>query len=621
MTPAEYEAMRSEFSDEDLERIAAGTYTSPGLEPGQVAAGSKAASVREEMRRPTVKPDASQGMSGLELALAGAGGELQDIGSGLKEKLQLAFRPEGDAGREIVKEIAKNRAERAAINKQLYSNPEAVAGKFGANAVIGAATPARIGAQMATQGMLEAAKPGTEAPQSVWPELVNSALHGGVSAGATGVVGKGLGALGRTIGAARGNLTEEGASALATKKAASDLGLSPTGVEQLYPNSTYGRIMRTLPGYEDRVINQARELAKRLDEPMHTPEGDVPDVGRKFVGELANAAENRLRLGADKYKAVDEFIEANGLGNFKPMYTARAVTNTNNPGYEVASDLLTRYGFDAKAVAGQNASELGKADLSFANFHTMRTAANKALSSLDRGIATAERMGTPIPAENRAARKFLSDFKTALDSDAERWAAKHKSNEDALDLYRDATKYYREVVAPTVLDNPVARKAMSRRSPYRTGHEGLAATTSEAGSKFVDRLIPTMGEEGLAMNTVLRGLPDVRKQVLSPDPTSSSGLVGLYQLSKGVLAPPLKAVQTALSPLSESEVAARLMGAKNELRGSAPSGGGILRALQQGNLRQRVLPEQGVLPRAAWGMAQYPSDELTRKTGKLGGLR
>lgn len=624
MTPTEFDELREGLSDEDLDALAAGTYTSPGLQPGQIAAGSQVANVREELRRPTVTPDTSQGMSGVDLFRAGMGGEMADIGQGLAEKARIAFRPRGELGEQTLKDVASERAERKGTLEALYSNPAAVAGKFGTNLAIGAAAPSRLGAQMVTQGAMEAAKPGVEAPGGLLPEMINSLWHGAVGAGATGVAGKGLQILGKTASAATGKMTDEGVKALNIRRAAENLDLPRTDLSQLYPNTTYGRVSRALPAYEDKVLAQASALGKKLDKPLSTPEGDIPNVGAAYIDEVAQAAKKRMEMGGDKYKAVDEFVQANGLGNFKPMYTARSLTNTKNPGYEVATDLLERYGFDAKALAGQDPNFIGKADLTFDNFHSMRVAANQALSTLNRGIATAERMGTSIPAENRAAKKFLSDFKTALESDADRWAAKHESNTDAYNLYKDATKYYRDVVAPTVLDNPVARKAMSTRSSYKTGHEGLSATTSEAGSKFVDRLLPTMSQEGLDMNAILRGLPDVRKQLMSPDPSNPSGLLGLYQLTKGALAPPLRAVQTAISPLTESAAAAKLVGAKDVLRGQSPSQGGILQLLQRGKLdqlRQREFPKQGLVPRSAWGAAQYPQEDIEETIYRLTGSK
>jgi len=479
---------------------------------------------------------------------------------------------------------------------------------------------------MALEGAINFARPGGEKPTGIGGELINSLLQGGIGAVTTGAVGKGVQTLGKIGGAVSSKYTPEGEVALRTKEAAQRLGLPPTSLGQLYPTSPMASVEKALPGYGERVVDQAKSLRNVLDRPIQLPEGEVPDVGRAYVDELAAAAADRVAKGSEKYKAVDEYVAANNLGGFKPMYTARAITNTNNPGYEVASELLGRYGFDAAATKGAKASDLAKADLSFDNFHTMRTAANKALNTLNRGIDTAERMGTSIPAENRAARKYLQDFKTSLDSDAEAWAAKHKGNEEALGLYQDATKYYRDVVAPTVLENPIARKSMSQARGYKSGQEGLSAATSSVGIPMVDRLYPTMTRRGQDMTDVLRNLPDVRATALSRDMQVPETRGGLMQVLRAATGHPLTAAETVASRipgirnLSESNTAARLVGAQDVLAGQAPTSVPPLLALQQQGipgLRNRVLPTQGVLPRAAYGAAQYPQGALNERSRRL----
>lgn len=615
----------SKMSDEELDAIISGTVPAETVNP-VLAPALAAAKERSAIEQQTPTSDTSYGMSPLQLGLAGAGSDINELYQGLKEKGQMAFAPEGKAGAELLAKIQADRAERAAINKQLMANPEAQAGRFASQAITAAAAPARIPAQIALEGALAFAKPGSEKPSSIGGELLNSVLQGGVGAGTAGIIGKGVQGLGKIGGTIAGKLTPEGEVAMRTKGAAQRLGLPPTSLGQLYPTSPMASVEKALPGYGERVVSQAKELRNVLDRPLQLPEGEVSDVGRAYVDELAAAAQQRIAQGAEKYKAVDEYIAANNLGGFKPMYTARAITNTNNPGYEVATELLGRYGFDAAATKGAKASDLGKADLSFDNFHTMRTAANKALNTLNRGIDTAERMGTSIPAENRAARKYLQDFKTALDSDAESWAARHAENKDALNLYKNATKYYRDVVAPTVLENPVARKAMSQARGFKTGQEGLSASTSNAGIPMVDRLYPTMTPRGQDMTDVLRNLPDVRSTALSRDMQVPETRGGLSQVLRTITGHPLTVVETVasripgLKGLSESNLASRLYGAQNVLEAAPPTSVPPLLALQQKGipgLRNRLAPSQGILPRAAYGIAQYPQGALNERARRL----
>lgn len=566
--------------------------------------------------------DTAQGMDPVTLALAGMGAGFNAIGHGAKEKLQMLLTPKADEP-ELLKQIAAARAERKLVDDALLSNPVAGFGNLAGKVATAAAAPARLPAQMLLEATLAAAEGGTDKPTGIGNELASSGVDALTAAGTTLGVGKLIQGAGRAVGAATGDLTEEGVRALRTKEAATRLGLPPTSLGQLYPNSAVGEVERSFPGYASRVTGQAKELRKVLDRPTVLPEGEVPDVGRAYVDELARAGENRLRLAAEKYKDVDRYVAEKGLGGFTPMYAARAITNYKNPGYEVATNLLERYGFQASATKGANANELGQVPLTFENYHTMRVAANKALATIQRGMATAEAMGAPIPAENAAAAKYLRDFKVALDSDAEAWAARNASNAEAVKKYQDATEYFRDVAGPTVLGNKLARKAMSKTKGFESGNKGLSAATSTEGMHSADLLYPTMTQRGQDMTDVLRNLPDVRATALSPDLTAPRSGAGVLRLAQAATGRPLATMETAISRLpglrglSESDVAARLMGARNSLVGASPTSVTPLQALKEGSLRARLAPSQGVLPRVAWGAAQVPQEALDERARRL----
>lgn len=566
--------------------------------------------------------DTAQGMDPVTLALAGMGAGFNELGQGAKEKLQMLFASK-EAEPELLAQIATDRAERKKMDEALLANPVASFGNLVGKLAPAAAAPARLPAQMAVEAALSFAGPGSEKPTGLGNELSSSGLDSLISSGTMGAVGKGLQGAGKVLGATTGDLTEEGVRALRTKAAATRLGLPPTSVGQLYPASTAAEVEKNLPGYASRVTGQAKELRKVLDRPTVLPEGEVSDVGRSYVDELAKAGESRMRLAADKYKDVDRYVEEKGLGGFTPMYAARAITNYKNPGYEVATNLLERYGFNASATRGATANELGQVPLTFENYHTMRVATNKALHTIQRGMASAEAQGAAIPAENAAAAKYLRDFKVALDSDAEAWAKRNASNAEAVKKYQEATEYFRDVAGPTVLSNKLARKAMSKTKGFESGNRGLSAATSTEGMHSADLLYPTMTQRGQDMTDVLRNLPDVRSTALSQDLTPPRSGFGALRLAQAAAGRPLATMETAISRLpglrglSESDAAARLMGARNSLVGASPTVVTPLQALKEGALRARIAPRQGLLPRAAWGAAQVPQEALDERVRRL----
>ena len=557
-------------------------------------------------------PDTTQGMGAGELALAGMGGELNDLGQGLKEKAQLAFRPKGPEGDKMLADINTARSEREQINQQLYRNPSANVGRFAAQAIPAIAAPSRLGAQVALQAALDFAKPGGDNVTGFGSEAISSginALRGGTSMYG---VGKGMQVLGKLAGAATGSMTPAGEAALRTDEAARNLGLPPLSVGQLAPDSAFGKIDAALPGSGQRVIDQAAALDQATGKPLSLPEGDVWRKGAAYQDELKQAVQNRLDLGTQKYRDVDSYVAANGLQGIKPTYTANVLTSKNNKGYQSALDDLEYYGFDgARNVPGMNAAQIKSQPMTFEEYHNLRVATNKSLNTAQRAIDTSRRIGTSLDPELIQKRAYLSDLKTALDSDAERWASLNQGNGDALGLYKDATNYYRDVVAPTVLDNPIAGKLLSRRNGFKDGEEATRASLSNSGMPKVDLLQPTMTDRGADMTQVLRNLPDVRERLLfgkSPDQSSVGPVLRAALTAAGHPISAVEAISSHLpgiDRLMESGLMKRLFFAQNPLEGASPALQGGLSAV-----RSRFAPSQGLVPRAAYGAAQYPQDSV-----------
>jgi hypothetical protein len=264
--------------------------------------------------------------------------------------------------------------------------------------------------------------------------------------------------------------------------------------------------------YSTLVNEQAEALYKAITK--DTPYG-VPELGSKYLDELKQAVANRYAAGKQMYRAVDDIVSAKGLGKFMPGYTANVVTNVRNPGHSLASEELAKYGFDVPSMAGMKAQQLAKLPLSFENFNTMRVATNKAWGNLNRQIENATYAGNTPTAEIKAARDYLNQLRTALDNDAERWAAQNAGNREAVNAFKDATKYWKEQVVPTVVENPFARKVSSKQRGFTTGERATSLSLSTPNIPLVDRLLPTMSRRGEDMTEILRTLPEVRAMALT----------------------------------------------------------------------------------------------------------
>lgn len=544
-----------------------------------------------EKKLPKVE-DTSLGMSGLDLALAGAGKQFSDVGTGLKEKFMLLGKPKGKAGDDLIAKLQADRAEKAKIDEMLMSNPSAVLGGLGANVATAAALPSRLPVQIGAEMLMSGAKPGGDNVSGFGSEMAGSSLNAAISGGAMYGTGKALQGLGKLGGAARGDLTETGAEAMKTDAAARRLGLPTPSIGQLAPASGLGQVERNTPGYGQTVLEQGRALAKQ------TGAEKVPgvfDKGASYADELKAAIQNRRDLGTQKYAAVDDFVNANNLTGYQPKYTANMITNTGAKGYERGAELLEKYGWDIAPAAGLKASQFGDVTVPLTTYHQMRVATNQALNKVNRML------DGPMPtAEDRLAKKYLSDLKSALDNDAERWAKMNSGNEEAMGLYKSATQYYRDVVAPTILENPLAAKLSSRSRGFPTGEEAMRASLSSAGIPRTDLLRPTMSHRGEDITQVMRNLPEVAEAAMTGKAPTGRPWSPL-QLAGAAAGHPVAAAETVLSHLpglsevSKSQLAKRLYFAKNALEGTGAG-------------------------RAAYGAAQYPQqaaeDTLRRLIGR-----
>lgn len=539
-------------------------------------------------------------------ALAGAGGEMADVLRGAREKGELLFAPKGAAGDTVRSRVSAERKTRAKDIADLENTVFGNVGGMAAKIIPSMAAPTRLPAQMALEAGLDFLKPGNTEVTGVPGELGGSIYRGAKGAAEVGVLGKLADMAGHGVNAALGRYTPRGAGAMRTNAAAERLGIPTPTIGQLDPTAPIGQIERSLPGYPAQLQEQADALDAILGTKLSLPEGDVLQKGGAYADELSNAVQQRFKLGGEKYKAVDDFIYKNGLQPITPSYSARIITNTNRKGYEKAADLLEKYGFDAPSMAGMNPSALAQMPLAMEHIHSMRVATNKALNAAQRGIDTADRMGAPVAAELKDARKYLADFKTAIDSDLGAWEKRHAGNADAMELYRSATDYWKNVVSPTVIENPLARQLMSRTKGFPTPNAALTRSLSNEGMAQVDLLRPTMSGRGEDMTDVLRNLPDVRATLMGRTPETSSG--ALWQLMKTGIPHPLSFLESLVPGATRSTAAKRFHFSDSLLSPKAEEG--TLEALQRGGAGAAL----GTLPgkvgrRAAWGSLQLPQED------------
>lgn len=469
--------------------------------------------------------------SAVKRGFAALGGALQEPVLGAVEKVQMAFPGEGPAGQKRIQDIAAERAQRRQHLRTLEESP---AGMFGATVGKGlpyalATSPGAAASVGFGTGFLGG---GPDQPTGLGDELGSSLLSGGIDAGTAWIPAKALQVAGTAVGAATGRMTKEGTKAIEIENAAKRLGLPTPSFGQTYPSSWVSSFERASPAHAKLVEEQAEALFNVMKK--DTKYG-VPDAGGAYLDELKKAVATRYTLGSKMYSKVDEIVQNSGIGPLQPSYAANVLKNTNNPGYQLASEEMGKYGFDASAMAGVPTKQLRQIPLSFSDYNTARVAVNKAYGNISRSLDNAQFVGNAPSAELKAARSYLKDLRDALDSDAARWAKQNAGNKEALDAFKEANAYWKEQVVPTVIDNPFARKVASARRGFPTGERATSLSLSTANSPLVDRLLPTMSGRGADTTVLLRNLPEVRAKALTDEAvqTPRGPLHALTQVAEG----------------------------------------------------------------------------------------
>lgn len=599
----------STMTDEELDAIISGkdvTQAPPGK--GAAVLAERNAAVGEKVAR--ASPDYTQGMSTLDLMRAGAGADINKLLQGAKHGAQILFAPsDPEAKKALYEQIAQERKETADINKQLMMNPASVAGSFLAQAAPAVAGPARLPAQIGMEMVRGAIEDVPGAPTSTASELASRGMQAGERGAVTGVVGKGVQAAGKTIGAATGQFTERGKEAMALRdEAAQKLGID-LSMGELDPNSWLGIFSRRNPKYGEHLEEQARKLASSMESSKQIP-GMVSGTtetkvmpGEGLRQSIVQAGKKIEQAGSDRWQALDQYVTTNNLPQVAPSNLLPIVDNigasmtkvkTVNgvPKYQSNEvfDRVADYGEqEANWLKMMASSPVNIRTLSFDSIDSIRKAVGKAFARAERDMAA------PNPTQDtRMARNELRKMYSALNQDLEAWGTTNAGTKEAKAMFDEANAFWRERVVPDVIMNKLARKSQTgeigaKPRGYESAEQLYTDILGKGGQERVARLAATLSPKAKAEIDVLRTLENA-----APRPTDG-GLASLA-LMRAAAGHPLGYGMGSVLPRApgiqwagRSRPVQALHFAEDVFEG-APAG--------------RISLD--LAPRAAYGMAQYP---------------
>lgn len=526
-----------QMSDEELR-----AFVNSPLEASLQAAQERSA--KQEAKPASV--DKTQGMSGAELALAGAGRELMQVPRGLRELGVGMF-----GSKEAIDAYNKEKAETQKIDEDLMSNWEAKAGSFGTQALTAGAAPARIGFQSGLAGVTSALSP-LKGPIKDG-ELPSRAIQGMEGAATTGALGKASQFAGKQIGALTGNFTPQNQAMVEAGRAARRQGIVPT-MGAMSPGSGSRGTELGSAWYPEHVAQQAQAFGNRAGQQTQVAGGTLGStVTREVPGEnlrqsITQAGDRMRQQGAQMWESLDNYVRSNNL----PAVVARETQQTvqdivqryspttprgtpNLRGNEVLS-YIQRSDQAGDVVANRISNMLNGRQVAtptFSELHEMQTVVGRALA---RARYDASAPNAPRSADD--ASRELSRLYRSISEDVDRWTT---TNPTAGRMLDQAKSYWRDTVVPNVINNDLYQKsARGSLGTHNRGYDEPRQFFSDIINKPEEAraLYPHMDQRGRDLVTSLHLLPDMGTVVTSAknQPVSAMGPNGAL-LSTGPRAP------------------------------------------------------------------------------------
>lgn len=550
--------------------------------------------------------DTTQGMSGPDLFLAGAGKAFMDpLVTGPTELAQTLW------GNNLDK-LNKGKAEREVLDSRLMNNWQAKAGNVLGKGALSMAFPARLLAQMGYSTLDSFLSPTHGPVKGKSEDLLTRGMQGIEGGLATLLPGIAINSMGRAAGAATKRYTPEGQEALRLNDAANRLGIQ-RNIGSLDQSSPLNAFESTLPGYARTVEGQVKAFTEAAKDKVQIPSTTGKSFTEKFLeGEkvrkaITESGENLMNQGRSLWNDLDSYIVQNNiqpvtpqLSSVRVMDIGKKYTPITRKGPQIDKNpiiqRIAEYDTDAaEMVKWMSSNPVSSYAIPFSELHQIQSAVGKALGRAERDA------GAPgASMTDRAVRTELKNLYGSLMTDVDNWGTQ---NPTAKKMFDEARNFWRERVVPGTINNRVYGK--SSKGPYGMNPRGYSEPSQlysdiSHNPRAVGELSDFMSPGGRDLIDTLMTMPDVTKALISNNkhPTPS-GMGTLTQLAGMAVGSPLQFGKALISHLPgfqtamQSEPAKKLYFSRNVLK-DTPAG------------------------RMAWAISQDPQE---RSEEILSGLR
>ena len=564
----------SQLTEEDLDRIIAGGELPSAGEPapGQgLAAVQNRNKAAEALVASKVNPetDNTYGWPWYALAGAGVGKFADDLASGVSELGTMATLPTDPAAKEkIINQLNTERRDRERVGRELLSTTGGMAGNLGAEALVAAVAPARLPAQVATQGAMGFLRAPHRDTKGLTGELVNRAAGALEGAGTAAAVGVPVVGFGKLAGAMAKEFGPRGQQAMDLEGAAKRVGV-PSSLRDLDPSSEIAGFEGALPGRakfvesQEEAFRNAAKASKAVPSSTGRSTTDRVLEGEKVREAVTQSSDALRQQGSLKWNELDSYINQNQvapvipqrsydqaqriLNQYTPTNKAGALDVGNNP-------ILARIDY-YDPQAAQTLAQMAQAPKTavqygapFSNLHEIQSAVGKAL-----GKARKDASAPGAGHDTRQAVRELETMYASISNDVDNWlatTAKKSGNTELTELANGAKDFWRDVVVPGTSGRLVAK---SKKGPWRQNPQAYAEPSQFysdlAKSKTqIEELMGYMTPEQQDLVRVFNEFPDLQSVLRSGTPhPAASGAGMLTNVGGMMLGSPLQLVKGVMA--------------------------------------------------------------------------